>query len=98
MLQSNISKKVNDHVATILFLEFYAKNVLSSTLYSSVVSLNYRYLIFASFLYLPSEIWISYGISLILGFFNYTQKPNILPVCHQDIDQITKNNKLLQIS
>ena len=36
MLQSNVSKKVNDHVATIVFLEFYAKNFLSSTLYSSV--------------------------------------------------------------
>ena len=49
-LQCNLSEKVNDHVATILYLEFYMKSVLSSTQYwVLVLSWNPR-------------IWIEYSV------------------------------------
>ena len=42
-LQCNLSEKVNDHVGTIFYLEFYMKSVLSSTQYwILVVSWNSR--------------------------------------------------------
>ena len=49
------------------------------------------------FLFFSDNFLQNYEFSLILEFFSSRLKPNILPICQQETNQITKNNETLLI-